>query len=498
MKYKNYVHWLFVMFCLLVVSVPSVHADWFDDDAEEEVLCDQQCLPAQNGGDDGIFGMFSEDEIISLVSTVVRAPIFDKTSRPRTRDALYQLPLYRLGIADIPGLHHNLFFNRFPNFTTPLIDQFSLELNEEFLRTILGLAQQQEVIADIDSVINLIPLLKKIGVDEHRVGWLVQFNYEHKPFFFEVDSSLHLAERNLFASNTLTKQLEETLAQIFGDGESTFDKKAELARIRFGLGDTRVRVGVTTVDSEDIKVRTGAQIIIPTVIDTLRDGHFNSVKKSEQNNVLDFLINDVRRLTLNPEITNNHFAFGFFFDTHLPLYRDRNYKNKKLQLHSRLSYDAFITARDNRLAMAKLEITPEQVQRDEGDPESNIIERFKQQYLIPNKIIATISPGDIFYWTVMLDYIYGHWRGAIGYDYFLQQREIFEKIPSTPLPVSQLRITDATAPRISSHKVMGELQYRFRSGRRDELIISAGGDITVASTNLSDDWSLYLGAGLRF
>ncbi len=483
---RNNLYWLFLLLGI-TLAAPPLRGDWFDDDDEISKIfddcdntVDEVCVE-----DDGL--MFTEDEVIMLfIAPFVKAPIFNKTSRPRTRDALYQLPIYRLGIADREGFFANFFFNRFPNFTTPLVDQLSFDFNEEVLRRILELAETAGQIEDIDGVINLLPLLKKIGVDEHRLGFLLQYNFQCDPLFFEIDSSLHLAERNLFASNTLTKELEEAFADILPEGDD-FDKHKEFVRIRFGIGDTRLRVGVKTVDRQHLKVRAGVGLIVPSILSGLRDGHWNSIKKSETNNTLDFVVNDIRRLVLNPEISNNHFATTYFIDAHVPLCDD------KLHLRTRLSYDAFISARDNRLVMAKQEITPEQVQREDTNPEANIVQRFREQFLIPTKVIATISPGDIFFWTVMLDYISGDFRWGIGYDYFLQQREIFQKLPKTTLPVATTRITDATAPTISSHKV--GTQFSYNTG---DIDLTIGGDLTIVSNNLSDDWSVYGGVGVRF
>ena len=477
-----------MLFLGISISALPLRGDWFDDDddemakvlAEPDAVVDQQC-PADDGP------MFSEEDIIStFIAPSVKAPIFNKTSRPRTRDALYQLPIYRLGITPREGFFANFFFNRFPNFTTPLIDQLGFDFDDEFFRMVLELAQSAGLIADVDGVVNLLPLLEKIGVDEHRLGFLLQYNFECDPLFFEIDTSIHLAERNLFASNTLTKELEVAFAAIFPEGED-FDKNKEFVRIRFGLGDTRLRVGVKTMDRKHLKVRAGVGLIIPTYIAGLRDGNFNSVTKSESNNTLDFLVNNIRRLVLNPEITNNHFATSYFLDAHVPLCHDC------LHLRSRLSYDAFISARDNRLVMAKQEITPAQVQREDTDPEANIVNRFREQFLIPTEVIATISPGDIFFWTVMLDYIFGDFRWGIGYDYFLQQREIFQKLPKTPLPISSVRVTDATAATISSHKVGTEFGYKT-----GDVDLTLGGDLTLVNNNLSDDWSLYGAVGVRF
>ena len=139
-------------------------------------------------------------------------------------------------------------------------------------------------------------------------------------------------------------------------------------------------------------------------------------------------------------------------------------------------------------------MTPGQLVNDFGLFDQNVvIERFKRQYLLPHEVVATISPGDIFYWTVMLDYVFGDFRWGLGYDYWMQQREQFQRLTCTPIPISSLRITDATSPHISSHKFGAEIGYNT-----GDVDITVGGDAALANHNLSDDWSVYGAVHVKF
>ena len=104
-----------------------------------------------------------------------------------------------------------------------------------------------------------IVLLVGATVEERRAGLLMQFLQTHKNFTFEVSTPIMYQESNFFLGE---KEQKELLEQ-FNQGPTNFIRE-HLVADRFGIGDTRIKIGYQLAQNNRFCSTLGAQISLPT------------------------------------------------------------------------------------------------------------------------------------------------------------------------------------------------------------------------------------------
>ncbi len=414
--------------------------------------------------------------------------LWNKTYYPRTRDVLYLLPHERMLMPKEGGLFMYSFFEKSNNVTVPLIDTLSLNLNIDSIRGVLCDFINNGT--DVDSLIHLLPFFKQLTTEERKSGAIFNVGFTFGQFTAGVDTSILLVERNLFASPRIENEILDAIDRVFPDAgqNSSFDTTREFARIRIGLGDTRVRLGYNAVDRRDFRLALGINGIFPTGLrGVVLDGRFMSPSDIEANNQFDFLVNPPRRILINPRLGNDgHFGFGTNVEAFLSLY------DHSLDVRGRVSFDHFFGAYENRLIMSKKRLTPEDVKKD-----LTLIDEFFREYITPPVYRAKVNPGGIFMAVLGLDYHFGKWTFTGGYDFYLQQRETFGTIKNGMTDLSAMRLEDALQGSLWQQKGTVALRYETRADR-NKVKFGIGGDWSFQSHNMADTWTAYMILGIDF
>jgi hypothetical protein len=145
--------------------------------------------------------------------------------------------------------------------------------------------------------------------------------------------------------------------------------------------------------------------------------------------------------------------------------------------------------------MFKQTVTREDTERNASD--LNIARDFYDQFLVPQFFNVTINPGGIMELTFVLDGRVGNWGFRGGYDFFIQQHEAFEKLHSSSVTADSLRINDGLSISFEQHKLMAEISYDYR-GLETPVQFALGGDYSIASQGVEDDWTIYGRVGATF
>jgi len=443
----------------------------------------------------------TEEDALLVIADNVRDPIWSRTNSPEGRDPLYLMAgSYRN--CSKKNFQMNLFYNHTDDMNPTVGDFLKLTFDttaqeDAFFAAIVNALKvasrdKDDVAKDLKL---LLSMFRNIWVQERKSGFLCKANLLKGPFVLQVDLPLVMVERNLFTSNRDQKLITDLIDQNFGESKG-FDKKREFARIRIGVGDTKLKLGIKPIDSSSFSVCLGLAGVIPTAGGLLLDGKFRKPKETyfEDYDFFAALTDNARDMVLYPDLGNNgHFGIGPFLDLKY------NLCNKSLNLWGKFFFDSLLPAKEKRLIMSKKTIenptsifsTPPPANQEE------LMEEFKSQYLAPKEYSVTVHPGGVFEATLGADWTIKRWTIGGWYDFYLQQRETFEKLHGTDVNMNTLKVSEACVDRALQHKLAAEVSYKIKI-KKSSMDLGVGGDLTLISRTMGKDWTVYGKFGFNF
>lgn len=502
--------WLAAVF-LCVAATASVHAA--DDD---DFVID---LP-----DNMEFGALAPMELRVTPNLVAEAlekikdPLWQHTRAPAARDILYSLP-YKITAVEYGGFAVKAFFNMTNRMQVTaknlFADAASLSAASSLLPTDLISAQD---------FAQLVPLFQKITLQERKAGLLLQAGASQGPFTFQVHTSLQLGERNFWLSKRDVEAINAAMKDNFSSGMST----NELMKIRTGPGDTRIKLGFNTLNMTNFQNDIGVELILPTsqlrahadegpgLVTLDFDPADPAAAASAKENALRTL-RGIRDYLLNPRLGNRgHFGVGCYIEQKFGLFHDT------VQLWVRASYDIIFAGDEVRMYMFNKTITPAglhglgedyrlaDLAHDPLIPatvaafavaKSALVDgntKYVRQYVLPSSFKSNIQPGGIANIVMAANFdINKHWRGALGYDFYLQRQEEVKRIYSPEVDISELNVKGAEFARAMQHKCFSEILYHNKT-KRNDFGVGLGGDFTVAASGIGADWTTYIKCSVAF
>lgn len=484
--------WLLGSVFLLSLLAFSVHAEIseYEDEIEGleglEINLDQINALEENM----VFRLTAPD--IAFFLEKIPAPLWKSTAAPAGRDILYLLP-YKITAVEYGGFAGSYFFNMTNRMNVTVNDLFNYQstlTQQEFLQVIGSYLEG----ASIQQVEQLLPLFQKITIQERKTGFLLQGGATKGPFTLQLHTSLQLGARNFWLNDKDADAIRAVLKEQFGESELD---EGEFYIIRIGMGDTRIKFGLNTINMTSFQNDVGFEAIVPTsrlsyvprvnigVAETSfdEDDMFESGVSA---------LRGVRDYLINPRLGNNgHFGFGCYWETKVGLFHDL------IQLWTRASYDVLFPCMEDRIFMFKTTLTPEDMKRvnDSGmdTPENQaLVNQYIQQYVFPSSFKANVYPGGVANIVIAANVDFSkRWRGALGYDFYAQRKENIREIYNTSVNINDLRVDDAETQSTRQHKIFSEVFYHNKKNKSD-CGIGIGGDVTVANVNIGADWTVYL------
>ena len=433
---------------------------------------------------------------------IVTAPLWYNTKAPSGRDILYLLP-YKISSLERGGFAFNLFFNMTDDMNVGAQNLLNTDaLNKQWLSLVVEELTKDNLKISLNEaeLSSLLSLFKKITLQERKLGGVIQAGFVKGLFTVQLNTSVHMAERNFWLNNADRQSIKSYMK-----GGGTFSDE-ELIRYRYGLGDTRVKVGLNTLNMANFQIDVGFESIVPTSRFSYVP-RYKTLTHQTIENVETFaadlfnVLRGVRDYLINPRMGNNgHFGFGFYVESKANVFRNL------VNVWTRLSYDQLLPAEEDRLMLSKQTVTnkdlADAVQKVRnaaaGQPEETaamVILRqvgsdFVKQYLFPSSYLTTVYPGGVFNGVLAASTDIKKMRLSLGYDFYLQQSEKIKKIHNTNVTLEQLRVEDAQAPLVYQHKVFAEALY-LKKFKRCNMAWGLGGDVTVASSGIGKDWTAY-------
>lgn len=483
-----------VLFCFVIAALMSIFSaapvwaneeeDLFGDLSIEELNADIQALADVHYADPKNRAPLGPNIMAAmLINADIKAPIFKSTSVPSGRDVLYLLP-YKIAAVEYGGFALTYFYNMTGNMkvTVGNLINFENAIDRDRLKTFI---QGFTAGASLQEIESLIPLFKKINLQERKTGMLLQSGFIKGPFSIQLNSSLILGERNFFLSNKDRKDVES-----FFPGQK-FNER-EFYRLRVGMGDTRVKFGLNTLNMTSFQNDIGLETILPTsrlsYSPKLKLGLAQVTYDTDEleKNGLQTL-RAIRDNLLSPHMGNNgHFGFGCYHETKTSIFHDM------VQLWTRTSYDVLFPNEEDRLFLFKKTLEPAVLHGIGNDDAGKAaFSNFIRQYVCPSSFNATVYPGGVFnFVTSATTDITKRLRYALGYDFYSQQAEFIRSIHNTNVSLDELDVAKAQARSVRQHKLFTEL-FWHKTVKKKDFGVAIGGDLTFASKGIGEDWTLY-------
>lgn len=423
-------------------------------------------------------------------------PLWTTTKPEKGRDILYLMPS-KITSIEYGGGSCNLFFNMTPKMHLTGGNLLNIDQVDP-----VKLAEQLNIVAaanpafaafarDPKQAGSLLPFIKKITIQERKIGPYFQAGLAHKAFMLQFHTSLQLAERNFWLNKHDLEEVRALNQIIFGDNQQ-YDE-SNLYRIRVGLGDTRVKLGLNALNAKKIQTDVGLECIIPTSRSTkklLPEADVDHQLRDDAtlfSTAVNSLLN-VRDYLLTPEIGNGgHFGLGFYLEGKVNLFHNL------AELITRVSFDKFFEADEQRLMLQKRTTTFNDLAGAVNDLEAQErVIAFAKQHLLPLPYRVSIEPGGIFNGIMIVHIPYKKWSFRYGYDFYFQQAERFKQIYASPQVLPLLNSELAHVGTIIQHKISSETTYRIKNFNNINLDIGFGGDTTISAHNIGKDWTFYL------
>ncbi len=433
--------------------------------------------------------------VLAIGLSQIEEPIWNFTKAPAGRDILYLLP-YKITAIEYGGFVLNFFFNMTSDMRVTANNLLSLDgtvNNPRFnFNTFMEYFLPDQKISD-QELQQLIPLFQKLIIQERKAGLLFQGGVTKGPFSFQLHTSLQIAARNFWMSQRDQDSVKAVLKNTY---DSSMNER-EFYKIRGGLGDTRLKIGLNTVNMTSFQTDVGIETILPTSrfsgpqklylgmpqavfeLDKFKDEALNALRATRDHMV-------------GPRLGNGgHFGFGCYIESKFGLFHEL------IQLWSRISYDVLLSNEEDRLFMFRQVLTPNSLDAvGPANPptpqDQKLLNDYIRQYIFPSAFKTTVSPGGILNFVLAANVDFTkRIRWALGYDFYAQQEETIKELHNTDINMQDLRVEDAQLPSVYQHKIFTELLYHNKKPSKD-LGIGIGGDLTIASRHIGEDWTLYV------
>ena len=476
--------------CLLII--PTAHADGkFPGDLEGlEEISITQLNEWDKGHRPDLSAIRLTPDALAAALSQITEPLWKNTRPPAGRDILYLLP-HKITAVEYGGGAINMFFNMTDDMRVTTQDLLNLEQ-----KTFKELIEQ---ILTPETESQLIPLFQKMITQERKFGYLIQAGFLFNRFTFQCNTSLQLAERNFWLSVHDRKEIKRLVQEIW-DGMAFFKEK-EMYKIRVGMGDTRLKLGMNTINMTSFQSDVGIEAIVPTSKLSYTphiqrsnmsafDKSDNDIPNEEFQKTLTSILKAVRDNAVNPRLGNGHWGLGCYYEGQVGLFHEL------ARLWTRISYDYLLEGNEDRLIKFKQTMKPSDMTGT--TPTNDKIKQYFREYVAPAAASCTIHPGGVlnFIMATTID-VTKFWRYSLGYDFYTQQQERIKSVHDDVVNVAALQIDDAETLQIRQHKIFTEIMYHVAQKYKD-WGFGFGGDVTIKSKNIGDDWTLYFKGAVTF
>ena len=387
----------------------------------------------------------------------------------------------------------------------------------------------------------ILELFQNAKVQERRLGLLFQLFKNYGRWSIEATLPLIYQERNFFFSDSEQSIINLEFSKVTGSTSSKINQdyfKQHAVSDQIGFGDVKIKAGCRLFSSEQLKLKIGTIVTIPSSF-SLKKGLIGSdfrktlavptidlrqvynwiseIKNDinvEQNSSdftafgTDFLLKALHRLdaiVLDQSLGNrHHFALGGFYDAKIILNAnvaciatgELLYAIPKKELR-------FFNQRKNPADFTTAALYDEVNALSGADQEA--LAKIKVDFLNTNAVTsmfptaawATVKPRANLQFSIGPQFEIGAYLLHFGYNYWHSCQEQIGTISLIDPALYPLNITDAVSPAATQHKIFVHFDYSKITPQHIWKIAICG-DQTINATGIGKDFNFALELSVDF
>jgi hypothetical protein len=402
-----------------VTFMPNLSLFCMDGDISLDELAADIGIDLSGGDEPDRIGEALKTKMPKMPEKITDLSFWKRTHGARTRDPLFLIPTRPL-IFSKNGITATAFFNRssrLPVYPGVVFNLASLGVLES-MTNMSGQFSSSEI-GSFDTLFKTLPYIRKMSVQEHRLGIMLNGGFSWNRLSFQMTLPLIFAERNYWLS---TKNEREGLLKILETLGT--DSKGGAYKTTFGLGDTKLRMAYNVAKNDRIKSAIGISVTAPTskLFEKKPGKIIKSTAGASRNGLIGDLLAVGKHILINPKLGTGHWGVGGFWEFDVALVQD------KLNFWGRLSYDHLLAGREERF-MPSNKMISQDAFIDLALSGDTISEDFPVADLFPVLTSVSVSPGDIYNATLGLNWkLNKKWNMQFGYDFYMQGAEKINKI----------------------------------------------------------------------
>lgn len=385
-----------------------------------------------------------------------------------------------------------------------------------------SLARELEQFAfDID-IPHVLSLFENLKAQERRAGIMLGGLRTHGKWNVGVRTPLEYLIRNFYLTDQELKEIEAE--PLFDDTDPDTDNDKEtknfirkhLIADRFGIGDTRIHIGYTTIDNPCLLLNVGFEATLPTAFAFKKGLYGNHFPKHQVTPSLDLVellnlastnfeqtkivgekfltqaIDRLSRILLETGLGNNgHVGLGVFTYSDMCL-------NSNFTVKTRAALEYLLPSIEWRYFIKKKNLAEFEKLKNataaDCDQELKFLENEIIDTLFPQGFGTVVFPGFIFKLTnVVSGTLAQRWQLALGYDIWWQQKEHLGTINTSKQERSLLKKDIATRPDAFQSKIFGSATL-FKKGPECtcDWSLSLYADRTFLRSGIGKDFNIAL------
>lgn len=346
---------------------------------------------------------------------------------------------------------------------------------------------------------------------EHKVGVLLNKEWEYGNWFASARTWLGLAERNYWLDAEFREGIATLMTDLFPDSPAVM-KISDFVSTNFGFGDTHLQAGYKFAYNDALTLRAGGRAVLPTARNNDHPSK-NKLLPLGLDEFKDQARTRFNEIVIEPQLGNGgHYGAGLWADLTLA----HTYKNgHQLIWRTYGLVDYLFPGGEERFLMhteapipADGELTGTALSNHFQDTTKDADFRsYLHQYVIPKPVTVRVKPGTVSQVGSTMHYRFTRAAAFFGYDWYYKQEEDFSRFQKVSDAGKYVERQEAERLDKKQHKLLGGMSFNdsgrnvnlfYHTFKRLDYSISFHGVCSVGSRGLGEDIGFGLTAGLNF
>jgi hypothetical protein len=347
--------------------------------------------------------------------------------------------------------------------------------------------------------------VERITFQEHKVGVVLEKEWRFGQYYVSARTWLGLAERNYWLDSDTRKGITGAMQDLFPSNDGTFNL-SDYVTTNWGFGDVHLKGGVVSEFKNNLMLRTGAKLTLPTApIRARRTAHQLIPLRLDQ--LQGYGRTRLNEVLIAPQLGNGgHYGVGAWTDA---VWAQKFVGDKhELKLKAYASLDYLLEAAEERLLMQYVDKSLDiDAAEFAGGTVDQQFRAYIGQHVLPEPVELIIAPGVIGRVGATAQYTFEKARFFIGYDWYYKSKEQVVKFVNpedAPLfsPIQEQKPVSSGQHTIHggiAHNTMHtNVPFLWYTVPQIGVSVSMHGAVALSSVGMGNEFGLGVSLGLKY